>query len=245
MSERRYSEEEFARILRKATELQARRLPAPSGGGAGEAESATPEAGKGLSLPEIQAIAREVGIPPELVEEAARLSARATPAARQGTKQRFLLRRSVPGVLPAEAQIRVIQAIRDATVQQGDVETLPTGVEWSSANAELRQIQVSVHSVEGNTEIRVAVDRSAEGILTHLFPTVGGWISGMATGAVLEPGFLVGAGIVLGGLGLGLGVARGIWSRNSRTSEGQAREILDRVSETVAGVVKNPGQLPG
>ncbi len=60
MSERRYSEDEVAAIFQRATEAQqsARQLPAASG--------------EGLTLSELQAIGRDVGIEPELVARAAR-----------------------------------------------------------------------------------------------------------------------------------------------------------------------------
>lgn len=59
MPERRYSEDEVAAIFERATEAQQavrRQLPA----------------GEGMSLADLQAIGREVGIPPELVDQAAR-----------------------------------------------------------------------------------------------------------------------------------------------------------------------------
>ncbi|MBM4185292.1 MAG: hypothetical protein FJ207_13910 [Gemmatimonadetes bacterium] len=58
MSERRYSEEEIARIFERATEAQKSSLPAASS--------------DGLTLREIQDVGRDVGLPPELVEQAAR-----------------------------------------------------------------------------------------------------------------------------------------------------------------------------
>lgn len=58
---RRYSEEEFALILRKASEIQLSE-GRPKG---------TPEAGSGLTLQEIRSIASEAGIDPEAVTRAA------------------------------------------------------------------------------------------------------------------------------------------------------------------------------
>ncbi len=59
MTERRYSEEEVAAVFERATEAQqtARRQLPP---------------GEGLTLADLQEIGREVGIPPELVAQAAR-----------------------------------------------------------------------------------------------------------------------------------------------------------------------------
>jgi hypothetical protein len=61
MSERRYTEDEVAEIFERATDAQKAALPA-----AREGE------GDGLTLAELQAVGREVGLPPELVERAAK-----------------------------------------------------------------------------------------------------------------------------------------------------------------------------
>jgi hypothetical protein len=59
MSERRYSEEEVAEIFERATEAQKSSLPAT-------------RPVEGLTLRELQEVGRDVGLPPELVERAAR-----------------------------------------------------------------------------------------------------------------------------------------------------------------------------
>jgi hypothetical protein len=59
MSERRYNEDEVAQIFERATEAQKASLPA-----------ARPV--EGLTLRELQEVGRDVGLPPELVERAAR-----------------------------------------------------------------------------------------------------------------------------------------------------------------------------
>jgi hypothetical protein len=71
MSERRYSEDEVAEIFEQATEAQ-KVAVRPS------------HPGEGLTLAELQAIGRDVGIPPELVARAARsLGAAGAPLDRQ------------------------------------------------------------------------------------------------------------------------------------------------------------------
>jgi hypothetical protein len=59
MSERRYSEEEVAEIFARATEAQKASLPAS-------------RPAEGLTLRELQEVGREVGLPPDLVEQAAK-----------------------------------------------------------------------------------------------------------------------------------------------------------------------------
>ena len=60
---RRYSEEEFAEILRRASEMQARQAARGSAEGDGAPGSAL-DRPRGMALEEIQSIAREVGIDP-------------------------------------------------------------------------------------------------------------------------------------------------------------------------------------
>lgn len=60
MSDRRFSDDEVARIFAKATEVQ-------------REQSASLSRSEGMSLEELQAIGREAGISPEMVAQAARL----------------------------------------------------------------------------------------------------------------------------------------------------------------------------
>ncbi|HSG50229.1 MAG TPA: hypothetical protein VLA43_20550 [Longimicrobiales bacterium] len=220
MTERRFSEEEFALVLRRATELQAR----------GPGQGPALERADGLTLDEMKAIASEVGISSEAVEEAA-LALRwagGTPADPLAVK--FVLAASVPGRLSDEDRMRVLQAIRDGAMHYGEARETPTGVEWSSAKGETTQLNVSVYTLEGRNEVRVAVDRTASAVLTHLFPGLGSFFLVVATASSLELSVLGGAALVIGGLGAGLALARTIWHVNSRRIRARARDILEAVT---------------
>lgn len=71
MTERRYSEDEVAAIFERATEAQKSALPGS-------------RSGDGLTLAELQEVGREVGLPPELVTQAAQsLASRGQPQGRK------------------------------------------------------------------------------------------------------------------------------------------------------------------
>ena len=228
MSDRRYSDEEFALILRKATELQAR--------GAAAGGSGPPALSGGMSLEEIQAIAREVGIDPSLVAQAA-----GTVAGPGGPREGFLTTRyvlsdSAPGGLSEEDRVRVLQAIRDAAGQHGVSEMAGAGVEWSTTEGEASQIQVSVYPLDDRREVRVSVDRNTAAVLTHVLPTLGGGFAALITGAILEPASAwVGAALVAGGVTGGFTVGRTLWSATARRVRERAQRILGAASGALRG----------
>ncbi|HSM06224.1 MAG TPA: hypothetical protein VK858_16510 [Longimicrobiales bacterium] len=233
MSDRRYSDEEFGLILRKATELQA--LGAVSRG------SGPPAPGGGMSLEEIQAIAREVGIDPALVAQAAGLVAGPGGPAEGFLTLRYALADSVPGALSEEDKVRVLQAIREAAGQHGVSELAGSGVEWSTPEGEGSQIQVSVYPLDDRREVRVSVDRGTAAVLSHLLPTLGGAFAAMITASVLEPASAwVGAALVAGGMGGGFTLGRALWTTTGR----RVRERAQRILGAAGGALRRPGPTP-
>jgi hypothetical protein len=229
VSDRRFSEEEFALILRTATEIQAER------GSSGAAASQGP----GTSLEEIQAIAREVGIDPEIVAEAAsRLVAGG--GAKEGLlTTHYLLSDSVPGRLSDDGRVAVLQAIREASSIHGDGDVSGVGVEWSSPKSDTTQFRVSVYDVQGQQEVRVSVDRKGTAILTHFPTTMLGFVAGMAVAESVAPGSgWVSAGIVATGIGGGLALGRTIWNVTARKSRERAERILASVGSVLRRLPK-------
>ncbi|MDT8341605.1 MAG: hypothetical protein RQ751_08840 [Longimicrobiales bacterium] len=220
MTAPRYSEEEFARILRKATELQSRALVRP--------DSAVGEAG--MTLSEMQQIAAEVGIDPALMQRAAHAVAQERAAVDRPLADKFVLADSAPGRLTDEDKIRIVQAIRDTTQVHGEADVDPTGVEWRSPKGEPTVYSVSVHSIEGRNQVRVAVDRSVAAVLTHLPTLMGGGLLGMGVVATTSPeSALVGGALLAGGLGTGLVTARTLWRITSRRVRARAADLLGSV----------------
>lgn len=162
-------------ILRRAFELQER----PSGVGTGE----------GLTLREIQAVAREVGLDPALVERAASV----LPTAGEGLAARvfggpdaYQLEYSAGGEVPKEDFGKLVDAIRRATGHQGEATEVLGSLEWKTVG-QVSQVHVTVSRREGQTHVRVIADRGGAAFLTYFVSTVG-WLIGMGiSGAVLEP----------------------------------------------------------
>ncbi|MCJ7629849.1 MAG: hypothetical protein MUO50_15850, partial [Longimicrobiales bacterium] len=127
-NKRRYSEEEFALILRKASEIQL------SSGN----QSARLGTG-GLTLEEIRSIATEAGIDPEAVTRAASVlgamkwdEKAGLAAAIFGGPGKFHLDCELPGRLPPEEMGRILEQIRRAAEHQGEASEVLGGVEWKT-----------------------------------------------------------------------------------------------------------------
>lgn len=237
---RRFTEEEFAEILRRASELQAR-LPAPGDEGPGDAAGAGASRSPGMSLAEMESIGREVGIEPALVRRAA--SALVAEEARftGGADGRFVLKRTAPGEVSPDDLARVLNAVRDAAPVHGETGPTHSGVEWKGGDV-VRTV-VTADTLDGGTELRVAVDANSAKVLSHLFPTMAGLLGSVAVGATLEPGLAGGIATIGGGLLTGLGAGRLIWKRAlNRARENAARIFRAGSAALDRGVAGDPGE---
>lgn len=224
MSGRRFSEEEFALILRTASEIQAER------GSSGTALSQ----GAGSSLEEIQAIAQEVGIDPDVVAEAANRLATAGAGKEGLLTVHYSLADTIPGELTDEGRVAILQAIREASAIHGDGDVSGVGVEWSSDKNDTTQYRVSVYGVQDQQEVRVSVDRKGMAILSHLPTTTMGFVAGLAVAESVAPtSGWVGAGIVAAGMGGGLALGRAMWTITARRSRERAERILGSVTSVL------------
>ena len=136
---RRYSEDEFALILRKASEIQLSDGGPPGGGTTG-----------GLTLDEIRSIATEAGIDPEAVTRAASIMGAlewdenaSLVSAIFGGPSKFHLDCEIPGRLPPEEMGRILEHIRRAAEHQGEASEVLGGVEWKTVG-DLSAINVNI-----------------------------------------------------------------------------------------------------
>jgi hypothetical protein len=144
--ERRYSDEEFALILRTASE------------GRGRPETTTPQ--EGLTLSEILGIAAEVGIDPEGVSKAAALlpSGEVTTMIRLiGGPPRHRLEHRVPGEVPAKGLGRLVDVARRVLDTQGESREVLRGLEWSGGTA-TTSARVTVTPRDGETILQASID---------------------------------------------------------------------------------------
>jgi hypothetical protein len=224
MTEPRYTEEQFAEILRRATEMQAR-LPARTGDSDGTPAGPT----SGLSLSEIRHIAGEVGIDPDLVSRAAAMVAGGVDA-KGGSRDRWVLTTSSPGPLSDEDKIRVVRAVRDADGSHGSADMAGAGMEWRSGASDVTKLLVTLEPLDGRNELRVSVDANATAVLSHFFPMMAVGLIGVAIGASAEAGLAAGLAIVTVSGGTGLTLGRVLWKRFRRKAMERSRRILAAAS---------------
>jgi hypothetical protein len=226
--EDRYTENEFALILRKAFELQE--------GQAGVDTS------HGLSLEEIQAVAAEIGLDPALVERAASLLPR-TKTSRLarvfGGPSTYQLEYSAAGEISKDEFGKVVDAIRRAAGHQGQVNEVLGSLEWNTVG-ELSQIHVTVSPRDGQTAIRVFADRGPAGALTFIFPGLAGLISIGIAGAITEPGTALGVvTLVTAAMSGAFLTARTIWKTTTSRFRPRLLNIMQAVSGTVEHSLEN------
>jgi hypothetical protein len=216
ISDHRYSDEDFALILRKAGELQ--HLPA---------EDRT----SGLTLAEMKSVASEAGIDPALIERAAALMPRAAPQSVGerliGGPVKYWLERSVPGEPSEEQMARLVPAIRAAYQHFGAVEESSSSVAWRTVG-EASQVFVTATREGEATRLRVTADRGGGLLLTGFLNVMAGVVVAGITGAIIDPASnTVGALIMGGGLAGGLTMARTMWSMSTRSMRAKLDAVMD------------------
>lgn len=253
---RRFDEEEVALILRRAAELQ-------------EAQSG---AADGMTLADLEEVAREAGLDPALVRRAA-ADLEAGSGARgvrdtydssdndygaESPVSRFLgaptvLReeRIVDSEVPAAEYETLVDEIRRTFNDVGTVSTLGRTLAWRSSppmpgRSGGRQINVTVVVRGGKTGIRV--EESTGGLAGGLFGGLMGGLGGGSTGLAVGVGLgalhsgLAAAGIFGVFLGGSYVLARTIFTSMSRRRALGLRALADRLASHIEDAV---GQGPG
>jgi hypothetical protein len=219
---RHFSDEEFALVLRKAMELQ-------------EGGSGLSLPSEGLSLEDMRAVARDVGIDPALVDRAVSLLpekqlslvARAT-----GGPTRYRLEHSGPTVEKDDLS-RILDVIRRETGHHGKVTNELDGITWETVG-EVSQVHVSLAPRDGGTEVRLTVNRDAAFMLTWFFSVLGALVGAGITGAIVEPATVLGGvGIVGAALGGGLTLARTLWGRSTKAVREKTHRLMEMLTREI------------
>lgn len=234
---KRYSEEQFALILKKASEIQT-----STGGG-----SVRLSDGGGLTLDEMRSIAEEAGIDPEAITRAAAVvgamawdEKSGLAAAIFGGPGTFHLDCEIPGRLPEGEMGRILEQIRRAAEHQGEATEILGGVEWKTVG-ELSAVNVNISPRGDSTSVQIVGDRSAAGALTFTFPVAGAAVLVGALGATFEPTSAAGIiSLITGTLGAGFLTARTLWVLGSR----KFKKRLTRMMEAVSASVERTAVLP-
>ena len=221
--DRRYSDEEFALILRKATELQ-------EGG-------AKPVPRTGMSLEEIRSIAVEAGIDPEKVAQAASLLSRSdqpgTAVRLFGGPSSYHLEHTAQGEISQEDMGRLLEVIRRATRDQGHATSVLDALEWKTIG-QTSQIHVNVTPRDGETTIQIMADRGATGILTFVGSGLPWLIAAVAIGDGLDVASVAGvAGILAGAAGGAFLTFRTFWKSTTAGFRRKLAGLMEDLSSAV------------
>jgi hypothetical protein len=223
---RRFTDREVAIVLRKAAEID---------------ETEGSGAGGGLSLQDLEEIARDVGISPEAVK-------RAVGALDEGRSLRPewagapLVRKSVhavTGELGQEAIARLVQVIDERTESAGTISEALGSVRWTSSDR-FKSRLVSITPEAGETTIQVvekALPRMRR--LFHALPAA--WAAMIAAPVLGAAG--LGAVGTIGAVALsvaaGAAVGRGAWSLMSASSARRVERLADALTREARGAIEH------
>lgn len=227
--DRRFTDQEVALVLQRAAEIEERR--------------ATTSPTKGLSLAELREIAREVGLSPDVIDEAVgtlQAGGRTPRATALGAPLSSKVVRGVRGQLSEQALQGLIRLLEDRVEATGTVTEALGTVRWTSTGRGHkfdRTTQVSFHPEATETQIQV-VQRYPEGLrfVLHLLPGLwGGMIGGTVAASAGGISTAAAVGLAAASVGLGVGIGRAIWTRLARKN---AREV-EQVADALAGAARD------
>lgn len=217
--ERKYNDEQMALILRRAADIQARRDDGQH------------------SLAEIQEIAQQVGLDPDVVALAAAGVAKGegpgtalVPRERRGIiTSEFSLPRRASG----DEVARMLEAVRRASGHQGTSRQVFDAVEWRSGGEnELIDIRVAITPSNDRTNMRVQHRSETAATLAGLLGGIGGLI-GIAAAASVLPA--TGALLAAGGIAAGGVLAfRSFRKRTAARGEKAVDQIIKAVQDEMA-----------
>ncbi|MCA9739356.1 MAG: hypothetical protein R3E98_12205 [Gemmatimonadota bacterium] len=228
---RRYSDEEVARLLKRATELQRHESAAPSR--------------DGLTLAELESIAREAGIDAALVRRAVHELDHDPPtggAARifLGERPTLLIERTFAGTLTPDELEGLVPEINAAANTTGQVSLVGRTLNFSSTagGQHPRMTQIMVSSRDGETRLRIE-ERFGNTAGALFGGIVGGGGVGLGVGAGVAIGQAIGSALLTGMLpftavGIAYVTARTIFRRIVGGRRRALARLADRIEDVVA-----------
>lgn len=229
--DRRFTDQEVALVLQRAAEIEERR--------------ATAFPAKGLRLAELRDIAREVGLSPDVIDEAVgtlHVGSRPSAGTLLGAPLSTKVMRGVPGRLDQEAMQALVRLVEDRVEATGTVTEALGTVRWTSVGRGHkfdRTTQVSFVSKPDETQIQV-VQRYPSGLRAVLQLVPGLWGAGIGFGVAAGAGGIstaTGVGIVAAVAAVGTGLGRAIWTGLARRN---AREV-ERVADELVAAARAAG----
>jgi len=235
-TERRFTDDEVAEILDRATETNA-----PGG--------TTPAIGSGLTLSELHDIGDEVGIPKDVITRAAANLDRAGPVV--APDRRFLGTRIGVGrtvyldrPLSDSEWNRLVVDLRETFDARGNVREEGAFRQWTNSN-----LQALVEPTESGERVRLKTVKASGRIRLAVGATLFG------AGSILSTLSVLGAGVgnvrsasmvamLIGGAAIYLG-ARFTLPTWARTRERQMEDVIERLEATVGSVDDRDGESAG
>lgn len=217
MSDRRYTDREVALILRHAAEIEDRE------GGKVSA--------RGISLEELESIARDVGLDVSRIRRAAlelegRRFRTATPLGSDASRTAV---RAIDAPIHDDALRELVGAIDDHVAAPGTVTQALGTVRWQARDRWLTT-QIAIAQADVGTTIKVheRIDSRLRGIM-HFVPGVWGTMAGIVVAAVSTIPVLPAVAVVGGCALVGVAAGRGVWEivsdRSRRRVELLAAEL--------------------
>ena len=221
-----FTEQEFALILSKASEL------ARSSDAAGRPST-------GFTLKEMKAVALEVGLDPVLIERAARLvPARSSESRLErvlGGPLKYRLDAHFATKLTEKRTAHLLSLVRASVEKQGEAEASSSGMSWNS-EIEGSDTFVTAHTEGEGTRVLVSVDRRAAlGRHAVLYGLGAFWTFFISASAVSsEPSsWVLAAAVAGGGVGI-LALARSRWASRMRGTREKVDALMEAVSRSLA-----------
>lgn len=216
--ERRYSDKELALILKLATDLDG-----------------VTDAGSGHTLAEIQSIAAEAGIDPDLVVRAAASlaseSGRGTTAF-LGAPTTYRFQRHVEGELPESELGEIVRAIRRLTGEEGEVTQVLDALEWRHERFEGAVTHIAISRRRGRTMIEV----------TRRFANNAGWLyaaaASVVAGTEIQAALALELGVLSGLWGSAYVGARALWKRIARRGRRDTQELAESLTRQIGEAVR-------
>ena len=238
---RRFNEKEVAAIIKRASELQ-------------QVES--PESTTGMSLAELEQIAREAGLDPQLVRRAASdLDTRVTdrqPSPFLGAPTALVLERTIDGEVPSDEYEAIVLEIQRELGGVGSVSTLGRSLVWTMTGVDRRRVstrtvQVTVTPRNGRTTIRMEepLGQLAGGLFGGLMGGIGGGTSGISFGIAMSVfhSAAVAVGMIGGMIGVSYLLARTIFGRTVRSRGERLQRLMSRLAEHVTATSKRTPEV--
>lgn len=223
LDERRFTDQEVRKILKKAVEHGSSRAVANR---------------EGLSLSDLKAIGEEVGIDPARLEDAAR-----TVALGGGDRRRQILggptllncERKVQGDFDPEDTAEILSVIRRTMGSQGEAGEIHGSLEWR-ATGDSGERCVSISSRDGTTTIRGSANLSNAAALTYLPVGILGAI-GSLVGLVefAKSGSEAGLVVFFAVLPVLYAILRTVFGRVSASASAKLQRVVDELARLTEG----------